>query len=69
MRGMRGMRGMSTTYNSYLNVCGKMCAWFHEHTCRYCEVCDCYISSGFLNGREMNVNALNISSGRGIEKP
>lgn len=51
-----------TTDNSYWNACDKMRAWFREHTYSSGEVCDCYISSGFLNGKEMNANALNTSS-------
>ena len=52
-----------TTDNSYWNACGKTCALFREHTYNFLLISGCYISSGFLNGKEMNVNALNTSSG------
>jgi hypothetical protein len=50
------------TDNFYWNACGKMRASFREHTYSFCEVCCCYTSSVFLNGKETNANALNISS-------
>lgn len=49
-----------TTDISYWSVCDRMSASFREHTYSFC---DYYISSGFLNGKETNANALNISSG------
>ena len=54
---------MVTTGNSYWSVCGKTRASFREHTYSSPSICDCYISSGCLNGKETNANALNISSG------
>jgi hypothetical protein len=51
-----------TTDNSYWNACGKMRAWFREHTYSSGEA-SCYrTSSVFLNGKVMNVNALNTFS-------
>lgn len=55
----------STTDSFYWNACGRMCAWFHEHTYNSVSVCDYYTPSYSLNGMVMNVNALNISSGHG----
>ena len=56
-------RTVTTTYNSCLTVYDRMYAWFHEHTYNSVSICDYCRSSYFLNGTEMNVNALNISSG------
>ena len=59
---------MVTTGNSYWSVCGKTRASFREHTYSSPSICDCYISSGCLNGKETNVNALNTSSDREIRR-
>jgi hypothetical protein len=51
-----------TTGSSYWYACGKMCALFREHTYSSGAICGSRISSGFLNGKETNVSALNTSS-------
>jgi hypothetical protein len=51
-----------TTGSSYWYACGKTRASFREHTYNFGAICDSRISSGLLNGKAMNVSALNTLS-------